>query len=300
MSDTVNVMIQAQEIDAPVMPRVSSSDKYLQRAKGLCRIVVGDSERGNEIVDVFQRSPLRVIFPKIGSADVKEAVLINTGGGIAGGDQLQCDVTAMANAAIAITSQTAERVYRALDEPARVLTKLKVTDGARLAWFPQETIIFNWAKLDRETEIEVTSGAELLSLEGLVFGRAAHGEQLIGGQLVDRWRVKCDGRVIWADSFRVGEEVFPHLQRRALLGNCKAISTLIYFGPKLDKRLELLRDISRSLDCLCAATSVRGLIIVRLAAETSFDLKLALRTLLQRLGPEFGPGPFRLPKMWSC
>ena len=300
MSDTVNVMTQDQEIDAPVMPRVSSSDKYLQRAKGLCRIVVGDSERGNEIVDVFQRSPLRVIFPKIGSADVKEAVLINTAGGIAGGDQLRCDVTVAANAGIAFTSQTAERVYRALDEPARVLTGLKVTDGARLAWFPQETIIFNWARLHRETEIEVSSGAELLALEWLVFGRAAHGEQLFGGQIVDQWRVKCDGRLVWADSFRVVEEVFPHLQRRALLGNCKAIATLIYFGPELDKRLEILRDISGSLDCFCAATSVSGLIIVRLAAETSSKLKLALRALLLRVGSEFGPGPFRVPKMWSC
>ena len=217
---------------------------------------MGGSEEGNEIVDVFQRSPLKVIFPRMGSAGVKEAVLINTAGGIAGGDRLECDVTAVANAAIAVTSQTAERVYRALDEPARILTKLKVTDGARLAWFPQETIIFNWARLHRQTEIEISAGAELLALEWLVFGRAAHGEQLLGGELIDQWRVKCDGRLIWADSFRVGEEVFPHLKRRALLGNCKAIATLIYFGPELDKRLELLRDISGSLDCICAATSV--------------------------------------------
>lgn len=292
-------MIQTQEIASPAMAPVSSSDKLLQRAQGLCRIVVGGSDRGNEIVDVFQRSPLKVIFPKIGDADLKEAVLINTAGGIAGGDQLRCDVTAVANAGIAFTSQTAERVYRTLDEPARVLTRLKVTDGARLAWFPQETIIFNWARLHRETEIEVSSGAEMLALEWLVFGRAAHGEQLLGGQLVDQWLVKCDGRPIWADSFRIGEEVFPHLQRRALLGNCKAIATLIYFGPELDKRLELLRNISGSLNCLCAATSFSGLIIVRLAADTSSNLKLALRALLQRLGPEFGPGPFRLPKMWS-
>src|SRR5262249_54366938 len=110
----------------------------------------------------------------------------------------------------------------------------------------------------------------------------------------------CDGRLIWADSFRIGEEVFPHLRRRALLGNCKAIATLIYFGPEIDKRLELLRDISGSLDCVCAATSVGGLIIVRLAAETSFILKLALRALLQKLGPEFGSGPFRVPTMWFC
>src|SRR4030095_6819233 len=154
MSDTMNAMNQLREIESHPVPPGSSSDKHLARANGLCRIVVRGSERGNEIVDVFQRSPLKVIFPRMGT-DLKEAVLINTAGGIAGGDQLTCDVTAVANAAIAVTSQTAERVYRALDEPARVLTKLKVTDGARLAWLPQETIIFNWARLQRETEIEI-------------------------------------------------------------------------------------------------------------------------------------------------
>jgi urease accessory protein len=177
---------------------------------------------------------------------------------------------------------------------------LKVADGAKLAWFPQETIIFNWARLHRETRIDISPGAELVALEWLVFGRAAHGEQIVGGHLRDRWRVMQDGRLLWADTFHVGEEVFPHLNRKALLGNCKAIATLIFFGPELAKRLELLRSVSVSLDCLCAATAVNGLIIVRLAAETSSNLKFALRTLLNEVEPEFGAGPFRVPKMWSC
>jgi len=296
----MNAMNQLQEIDSSLIRPVSRLDEHLQRAKGVCRIVVSGSEEGTGIVDAFQLSPLRVIFPTILGAGVKEAVLINTAGGIAGGDRLECSVTAMANASIAVTSQTAERVYRALDQPARILTKLKVSDGARLAWFPQETIIFNWARLERETEIEISSGTELLALEWLVFGRSAHGEQILGGQLSDRWLVKKDNRLIWADTFHVREEGYTQLKRKALLGNCKAIATLIYFGPELHKRLELLRDISASLDCLCAATSVGGLVIVRVAADSSFNLKLALRALLNRIGPEFGPGPFRVPKMWSC
>jgi len=293
-------MIRLQEIYTSALPRVRASDKHLQRAQGLCRFVVGRSDEGNEIVDVFQQSPLRVIFPQVNGTGVKEAVLINTAGGIAGGDRLECEVTALMNASIAVTSQTAERVYRALDKPSRILTKLKVSDGAKLAWFPQETIIFNWARLQRETRIEISPGAELVALESLVFGRAAHGEQIVGGHLRDRWRVMQDGRLLWADTFHVGEEVFPHLNRRALLGNCKAIATLIFFGPELAKRLDLLRSVSVSLDCLCATTSVNGLIIVRLAAETSANLKFALRTLLNEVEPEFGAGPFRVPKMWSC
>jgi urease accessory protein len=293
-------MLQLRKFGSTPTRLVSWSDKQLQRAKGVCRIAVAGSKGVNEIIDVFQQSPLRVIFPRIDGATAKEAVLINTGGGIAGGDRLECGVTAMAGASIAVTSQTAERVYRALDQPARIVTKLRVDDGAKLAWFPHETIVFNWARFHRQTEVEISSGSELIALEWLVFGRAASGEQMVGGEIRDSWRVKKEGRLIWADTFRINEEVFPHVNRKALLSNCKAIATLIYFGSELPKRLELLREISRSVDCLCAATSVADLTIVRLAAEESWNLKLALRALLEQLGPEFGEGPFRIPRMWLC
>jgi urease accessory protein len=94
--------------------------------------------------------------------------------------------------------------------------------------------------------------------------------------------------------------MFQHLHRKALLSNCNAVATLIYFGPYLDVRLEFLRDILPSLGCHCAATSVGGLIIARFATEVSSDLRHALRSFLKQFNQELGPGPFRVPKMWSC
>jgi urease accessory protein len=276
------------------------SDRDLQRAQGSGRIVLSGSKKGARIIDVFQQSPIRIMFPRARGGAVEEAVFVNTAGGIAGGDQLEASVTALIDASIAVTSQAAEKVYRALNAPARIGTRLKACEASKLAWLPQETVVFNLARLRRETQIELTSGAELLALEWLVLGRAAHGEDMLGGHITDSWRVKKDGRLIWADSFRATDETFAHLHRTALLANCKAVGTLIYFGPYLDSRLELFRDIARSLECPCAATLVCGLVIVRLAAEASYDMRLALRSLLQHFGRELGPGPFRVPKMWSC
>jgi urease accessory protein len=293
------------------LPRLSSSgtpdaskerpsDRDLQRADGCARVVLIGSENGTRVEDIFERSPIRVMFPRTGHRAVEEGVLINTAGGVAGGDRLELCVTALPGASIAVTSQAAEKVYRALNEPARVATRLKAHESARLAWLPQETIVFNWACLHRTTEIELFRGAELLALEWLVLGRAAHGEVVIGGNITDSWRVKRDGRLAWADSFRITDEIFPHLHRKALLSDCHAIATLLYFGPHLDKRLEFLREIIPSLGCNCAATLVSGLIVVRFAAKEPSDLKLALRSFLQQFGPELGSGPFRVPKMWSC
>jgi len=276
------------------------SDRDLQRANGSCRIVLSGSEKGTRIMDLFQQSPIRVMFPGIGGVGAKEAVLINTAGGVAGGDRLNCSVTALANASIAVTTQAAEKVYRALNEPARIATKLEAGKSAKLAWLPQETIVFNRARLCRETEIELSCDAELLALEWLVLGRAAHGEKMIAGHITDSLRVKKDGRLIWADTFRVTDETFPHIQRKALLSNRRAVATLVYFGPDIDIRLEFLRQTVFSRDCDCAATSVAGLIIVRFAATVSSSLRLGLRSFLQQFSREFGPGPFSVPKMWSC
>jgi urease accessory protein len=285
---------------SPDDPPWNRSDRNMQRAEGSGRMVLSGSEKGTRIKDVFESSPIRIMFPQDIRGAIHEAVLVNTAGGIAGGDRLEIAVTALANASIAVTSQAAEKVYRALNKPARITTRLKAFEVAKLAWLPQETIVFNWGRLSRETEIEISSGAELLALEWLVLGRAARGEKIAGGHITESWRVKKDDRLIWADSFRLTDEIFAQLHRKALLSNCKAIATLIYFGPGLDSRLELMRDVGVSLRCQCAATAVSELIIVRFAATTSYDLKLALHDFLQQLGRELGPGPFRVPKMWSC
>jgi urease accessory protein len=286
--------------DWPDVRARNPSDKDLQRAEGTGCIVLSGSDNGTRIIDVFQRSPIRIMFPRTTDGTLDEAVLVNTAGGIAGGDRIETGVTALGNASIAVTSQAAEKVYRALDEPARITTRLKACEVAKLAWLPQETIVFDRGRLRRETEIELSSTAELLAVEWLGLGRVEHGEEVSGGQITDSWRVKRDDRLVWADSFRVTDEIFPHLHRKALLSNCRAVATLIYFGPNLDARLEFLRAVVRSLECQCAATSVGGLIIVRFAAKALYDLRLALHNFLNQFSRELGGGPFRVPKMWSC
>jgi urease accessory protein len=240
------------------------------------------------------------MFPQVGRGGTEEAVLINTSGGVAGGDRLDTAVTALAHASITLTSQAAEKIYRALDEPARISTALTVDRTARLAWCPQETIVFNQARVRRETQIALSSGAELLALEWFVLGRAARGETVASGHVVDNWRVEKDGRLVWADSLRITDDVFPHLRRTALLADCPAVATLVYFGPELERRLECLRDWAASLSCHAAATVVGGLIVVRLAAPAASILRLGLRSLLHQFDRAFGPGPFGVPKMWSC
>src|SRR5579859_2077281 len=110
------------------------SDNDLQRSSGYARIILGGSKNGTHLIDLLQRSPIRVMFPRVGGSAIEEVVLANTAGGIAGGDRLETDVTALPNTSVVVTSQAAEKIYRALKEPARIETKLKVSKAAKLAW----------------------------------------------------------------------------------------------------------------------------------------------------------------------
>jgi urease accessory protein len=278
----------------------SACDADLQRAAGAARLVVSGSECGTRIVDVYQQSPLRILFPRVRGTAFEEAVVVNTAGGIAGGDRLELAVTAQAGASLTVTSQAAERVYRALSTPACVATKLKVHAGARLAWLPQETITYDGARLQRSTHIELSSTGELLALEWLVLGRAAHGEEMIAGHVSDAWRVMKDGRLIWADTFRVTDDVFSSLRSRALLADFGVIGTLIYLGPDIGSRLQLTRERALLPTGQCAATVIGDLLITRVAARTSGELKDGLRRLLVQFERPDRSCSFRFPRMWSA
>ncbi|MET4259979.1 urease accessory protein [Bradyrhizobium sp. S3.12.5] len=275
-------------------------DADLERASGVGRIVFDGGKRAARVVNIYEKFPTRIMFPQISDDTAREAVLVNAAGGVTGGDRFDLDISAIGDARVAVTTQAAEKVYRALDEPARVSTRLKIRDTAKLAWLPQETIIFDRARIRRQIEIDLHSGTELMALEWLVLGRAAHAEEIRSGHIRDSWFVRRDGRLIWADSFFVSDCTFPHLSRKSLLSDRRTIGTLIYFGLDLDRRLETLRDAVQSQQCDTAVTMVGGLIVVRLASRGSSDLRGALTKMLHHFARELGPGPFRVPKMWSC
>ncbi|MBR0843528.1 urease accessory protein UreD [Bradyrhizobium liaoningense] len=263
-------------------------------------MVFSGAATGTEIRDLYRRFPMAVAFPSVDDRGRKEAVLINTSGGVAGGDEIRIEVVAQGNASVTVTTQAAEKVYRALDRPARILTRLRAEGSARLAWLPQETIVFNRARIARQTEIEVSSGTELIALEWLVLGRIESGEELLGGHIQDSWRIRVDGHLVWADGFLASDQMFPQLRKTALLSNWRAIATMIYFGPRPESRLERLREIGASLECACGVTIVGAIIVVRVAAIASADLRRGLRRFLDQLDYELGSGPFGVPKMWSC
>ena len=148
-----------------------------------------------------EEGPLRVRCPGPASAEL-EAVIVNTAGGVAGGDRFTLGVTVEPGARLVVTTAAAEKVYRTLAPEARIDVKLDVAAGGSLAWLPQETILFDRARLKRSIDVDLAEDAQLVLAEAIVFGRSGMGEVVHDSFLFDRWRLRRGGRLIHAEALR--------------------------------------------------------------------------------------------------
>ena len=194
--------------------RASSATFAANRAQGAVRFSVhlqdGVTRRG----DLHESGSLRVRFPSP-EQDGLSGVFVNTAGGIAGGDRFDIDIAAGEGARLTLTTAAAEKVYRAPGAAAQLSIALKAERGAHLSWLPQETILFDRARIVRRIDIDLAEDASLLLCEIVVFGRAAMGEKMLHGEFVDRWRLRRGGRLVFAETIRLDGDIGEKLARPA-------------------------------------------------------------------------------------
>lgn len=240
---------------------------------------------------VAESGSARVRFPTVRDG-VPEAVLINTAGGIVGGDAFETRLALAAGAELVATTAAAEKAYRSDGAASRLLTAATLGAGARLHWLPQELILFDRARLERRLELDMAADATALLFEATVFGRAARGERVEEGLFEERWRVRRGGRLVYADTFRLEGRVAGHLDRPAVAGGHRALATLLYVAPDAEARLEEARDALAGGSPECGASAWSGCLLVRwLAADVA-----ALRRDAARFMRLFRGRP--LPRVW--
>ena len=223
-----------------------------------------------------------------------ETIIVNTAGGIVAGDQLAVSIDLGANADATVSSVAAEKVYRSAGPEASITTRLAVAPGARLAWIPQETILFDGARLARRVEIDVAADARLVVAEILVLGRLARGETAISGALRDDWRVRRDGRLVFAEATRLDGAIGALLDRPALGGGARAIALMLVAAPDGAALVEPLRAAFAPHAAVEAGVSARdGIVVARALAASPERLRAAMIAALACAGID------PLPRSWS-
>lgn len=272
--------------------RVSAA--LAQRAAGLAQLGCANDDGRTRLRRLYQEGSAKIRLPAV-SAGPLEAVLINTAGGLTGGDRLAWEVDVGADAGAVITTQACEKVYRTASDRAEVRVRLTVGQGGRIAWLPQETIVFDRAAFARTLEIDLAAGAEALVLEATVFGRLAMGERAAQGIFHDRWRVRRDGGLVHAEDFRIGPDIAAALGRRAAAGGAIAVATLLLVSPDAEALLDPVREIVGGQGGASFwSVKTSGKLLARLYAGDGYQLRQRLVPLVGLLNGKAG-----LPKLWS-
>jgi urease accessory protein len=223
------------------------------------------------------------------------AVLINTAGGVAEGDRLDQRIAWEEGAAATVTTQAAEKIYRALSAGCAISTKLSVARGAWAEWLPQETILFDRARLRRDAQIVLAEDVTFLGVEAIVLGRAAMGEAVTAGSLRDRMRIWRGGRLIYADSLALEGDIAALMDRAAIGGGARSMAVIVHASAEAAALRDPVREALENAAGLAAASCWNGLLAVRLLASDGEvlrrDIALALSVLRQGRP---------LPRVWRC
>jgi urease accessory protein len=278
---------------------VSASDSALQRSHGEARLrFAADATGQSRLKERYASSPARLLTPRT-HGEAPEAVLANTAGGVAGGDSLSVSVECGPGADGVVSGQAAEKIYRALDAPAKMQTKLRLDAGATLEWLPQETILFNGALLNRQINVDLADDARLLMAETIVLGRKAHNETFASGCLTDYWRIDRAGQPLWRDRMLVeggGDSLFAATGFRS----ARALATMIYAAPDAAAHTEYLQTEMANLPIFAGATHVRGLLIARMLGDDAGALKSMLADVIGAFRHRTLDRPATAPRVWLC
>ncbi len=237
---------------------------------------------------LFEVGALRLRIPR--GPDC-QGFIVNTGGGIVGGDQLRVDVALAAQGRLTLTTVAAEKVYRSAGQASSIEMVLDVADDARLDWLPQETILFDGCRLRRSFSATLSGSARLLAVETIVFGRLASAETIADGMLIDGWRVRRDGRLVFADETRLTGALAAILDRPAVAAGARAVALLLFCAPEAERAVDAVREAVASF--AEAGVSARdGVLIVRALARSPERLRTCIMAALDvlRLAPA--------PRVW--
>ncbi|MCZ9309505.1 urease accessory protein UreD [Corynebacterium uberis] len=199
-------------------------------------------------VEQFHEGALRVLRPHyLDESGQVSYTLVNPGGGYLGGDSYLVDVEVADGAAALLTTQSATKVYRTPQGPARQHTRLRLRAGARLEYVPDQLIVYRDGAYRQTTEVLMAPDASLVTSEIITPGWSPTGEPFGWDLLTARCDVRVDTptgpRRLLLDHLRLDPR--RDLTGIGILEGHTHTGTLLVIDPLIDAPLtQRLHDIT--------------------------------------------------------
>jgi urease accessory protein len=288
---------------AAAQPNARHVDSIAGVVSGAAEIELARKGEATRLTHLYQHDPLRVLFPTPDPGDAALAVLVTTSGGLVAGDRISIDVRVGPGAVAHVTTSAAEKVYRSTGATTQIAQSITVGPGACLEYLPQETILFDSARLRRHTIVNVAPGAGFLGGGMIVFGRRARGEGFTGSLLHERLEIGCDRALAWGDALHLDGDVARLMADPACLAGAAACATLVLVPPRGDpvRFVEPARGVQRQLAApglRAGVTAVNGVAVTRWLSADAAVLRRAFVDLACHWRQAALGLPARLPRLW--
>jgi len=229
--------------------------------------------------------------------EVCHSIIVHPPAGIAGGDELRLTASAGVRARALLTTPGAGKWYRSAGPWARQRLVFDVAAAASLEWLPQETIVFDGARADMATEVQLQGDAGFIGWEVLCLGRTASAERFDNGECRTRTRIYRDGRLLWLERgvLAGGEDA---LNATAVLAGQPIVGTLIAAAPVLTSEalIACRKPVPESGEA--AVSLLPGLLVARYLGASSEAAKRYFIALWRVLRPTVVGRAAHEPRIW--
>lgn len=253
------------------------------------------------LAEISHTGPLRVqkLFH---DQDLAHCYVLHPPGGMVSGDDLDCRFRLHPRAKVLITTPASGKLYRARQNGSMQTTRtmIEVDAEATCAYLPQDTIIFDGANGDLETQIFVDPSATYFGWEHMVFGRSAGSLPFSSGRLSQRLTVYRDHHLLYRDHLRIDPDILASAS--GLDGMTSLASGLLVLrqgSEETDAVIVGCRKILEDFPGKSGVTAIRdGLISIRLLSDRAEDTRNALNLLWSSVGDQIMARTVETPRIW--
>ena len=268
------------------------------------QLSLGFERRGGRSALTLARhfGPLRVQRPfHPEGGEVPHLYLLHPPGGIAPGDELEIDLDLGAGSRALLTTPAATKVYgvgaRRLAQ--RQTLTARVAAGAVLEWLPQETIVFDGARVTLDSRFELTGDAGLIAWELVTLGRRAGEAPFRSGSCLQRLEVWRDGVPLLLERLPLTGDS-PLLSAPWGLGGAGTFGTLLAVGRLDGAALTALRELGAAVGDRCwAVTALPELVVLRYRGDDPRRALAAFSAAWTILRPLLHGRPAVVPRIWA-
>lgn len=240
------------------------------------------------------RGPLVVQRPFHPEGALAHTYLLHPPGGVVGGDRISLRASSEAGAEALLTTPAAGKFYRSSGALALQEISLQVGNGASLEWLPQETLLFDGARVDSQLQVDVSEGARFIGWDLLCFGRPASGHDFTQGTGRFRVAVRRDGSPLLLEHLRANPEF---LGAGWGLRGGRVMATLLA-TPFCKSGLDGVRELLQGSSDL-AATMLGDLLVVRAIGGSLLPVRERFEAVWKAIRPQVVGREACPPRVWA-